>query len=250
MPTPAPSRRPPGLPALTGVRALAAVWVVLFHFRGTFESLAPWLTVADPVWRAGYLGVDLFFALSGFVLAYNYADRMTTWSWWASVAFWRNRIARVWPAHVATLHIDLITAWVQGRLGVGPGGHRRTLSAYLQNLVMVQNWFSDRPSFNGPAWSISSEWFAYLLAPLLFLALARVRRAGPLLAVAAAAYAVMLATFAAFALPNGNLEHMFYMRIGPEFLAGAALCLAWTRGGLDWVGWRPGWGRACSRWCG
>lgn len=71
MPTPAPSRRPPGLPALTGVRALAAVWVVLFHFRGTFESLAPWLTVADPVWRAGYLGVDLFFALIGFVLAYT-----------------------------------------------------------------------------------------------------------------------------------------------------------------------------------
>ena len=140
----------------------------------------------------------------------------------------------MWPARVATLHIDLITAWVQGRLGVGPGGHRRTLSAYLQNLVMVQNWFSDRPSFNGPAWSISSEWFAYLLAPLLFLALARVRRAGPLLAVAAAAYAVMLATFAAFALPNGNLEHMFYMRIGPEFLAGRRS--AWPGPGVVWTG--------------
>ncbi len=225
-----PARRAP-LPALTGLRALAATWVVLFHFRTTFESLAPWLRVFDEIFRAGYLGVDLFFPLSGFVLAYNYADRLRAWSWRGSMAFWRNRVARVWPAHVVTLHIDLITSLALGRMGVTEGGHRRTLSAYLQNLVMVQNWSTDRPSFNGPAWSIASEWFAYLWAPVLFLATATLRRARSALLLAGLAYAAMLATYLAFGLPNGNVEHMFFVRIMGEFIGGMALCLAWIRGG-------------------
>ena len=50
-------------------------------------------------------------------------------------------------------------------------GRMRFRSSYGQNLLMVHNWFNDRPSFNAPAWSISSEWFAYLLAPILFVAL-------------------------------------------------------------------------------
>lgn len=101
------------------MRALAAIWIVLFHFRGSFESLAPWLAIADPVWQAGYLGVDLFFPLSGFVLAYNYADRLSSWSWHGAMAFWQNRIARVWPVHIATLHIDLVMSLVTGRMGTG-----------------------------------------------------------------------------------------------------------------------------------
>lgn len=113
--------------------------------------------MADPVWRAGYLGVDLFFPLSGFILAYNYADAMRVWCWPETISFLRNRVARVWPAHIAALHIDLAMALARGQMGIGPGGHRRTLSAYVQNLFMVQNWFNDRPSYNGPAWSIASE---------------------------------------------------------------------------------------------
>ena len=88
------------------------------------------------------------------------------------------------------------------------------------------------PSYNGPAWSIASEWFAYLCAPALFLVTAAIRRARTAVLLAGLAYAVMLLVFAAKALPNGNLEHMFYVRIGGEFVGGAALCLAWIRGGL------------------
>ena len=119
-----------------------------------------------------------------------------------------------------------------GTLGIGEGGHRRTPAAYGQNVLMVHNWFNDRPSFNGPAWSIASEWFAYLLAPLLFLLVARVVRARTSVLLAALSYAAMLTVFAVFALPNGNLEHMFYVRIMGEFIAGMFLCLAWVRGGL------------------
>ena len=224
------SRRP-SLPALTGLRAIAAGWVVLFHYRDDLLALVPGLAPLDTFMRAGYLGVDLFFPLSGFVLAYTYADRLGTFSWRGRADFVRNRFARVWPVHVLTLNVDLAIAAVVGTLGVGADGHRRTPQAYVENLAMVHTWFNDRPSFNAPAWSISSEWFAYLLAPLLFLAAVRVRRAAPALLLAAASYAAMLAVFATMALPNGNLEHMFYVRILAEFVGGMLLCLAWVRGG-------------------
>ena len=224
------TRRPP-LPALTGLRAVAAGWVVLFHYRDDLLALVPGLAPLDTFMRAGYLGVDLFFPLSGFVLAYTYADRLGSFSWRASTDFVRNRFARVWPVHVLTLNLDLAVAALVGTLGVGADGHRRTLRAYVENVAMVHTWFNDRPSFNAPAWSISSEWFAYLLAPLLFVAAVRVRRAAPALALAAASYAAMLAVFATMALPNGNLEHMFYVRILGEFVGGMLLCLAWVRGG-------------------
>ncbi|MEO6411069.1 MAG: acyltransferase [Pedococcus sp.] len=214
------------------MRVLAASWVVLFHYRLDIEALAPWTTPGDTFMQAGYLGVDLFFPLSGFILAYNYADVMGTFSRQSAVSFIRNRFARVWPVHFVALNLDLAMAVAMGTLGIGEGGHRRTPAAYGQNVLMVHNWFNDRPSFNGPAWSIASEWFAYLLAPLLFVLVARVVRARTSLLLAALSYAAMLAVFAVFALPNGNLEHMFYVRIMGEFIAGMFLCLAWVRGGL------------------
>jgi peptidoglycan/LPS O-acetylase OafA/YrhL len=204
---------------------------VLFHYRDDLLALVPGLAPLDTFMRAGYLGVDLFFPLSGFVLAYTYADRLGSFSWRGTADFVRNRFARVWPVHVLTLNVDHAIAAVVGTLGVGPDGHRRTPQAYVENVAMVHTWFNDRPSFNAPAWSISSEWFAYLLAPLLFLGVARLRRAATALLLAAGSYAVMLAVFATMALPNGNLEHMFYVRILGEFLGGMLLCLAWVRGG-------------------
>lgn len=221
----------PNLAALTGLRALAAGWVVLFHFRSDLIALAPWLEPTRQLMAAGYLGVDLFFPLSGFVLAYNYADAMRHWSWPATADFLRNRVARVWPVHFVTLNIDLAIAVASGTLGIGAGGHRRTVSAYVENLFMVQYWWNDRPSFNGPAWSISAEFFAYLAAPVIFLVLARMSKARSALLSAALSYAAMLTIFATLALPNGNLEHMPWVRIGGEFLGGVLLCLAWMRGG-------------------
>ncbi|MEO7071054.1 MAG: acyltransferase [Nostocoides sp.] len=220
----------PNIGALTGLRSLAAVWVVLFHFRGDLIALAPWLAPANRFMAAGYLGVDLFFPLSGFVLAYNYADSMRHWSTRDAIGFLRNRVARVWPVHVVTLHIDLAMAVTAGAMGIGEGGHRRTLAAYVENLFMVHYWRNDRPSFNAPAWSISAEFLAYLAAPVIFLLLSRVVRARSALLGAFLSYAAMLVIFATVALPNGNLEHLPWVRIGGEFLGGVFLCLAWLRG--------------------
>jgi peptidoglycan/LPS O-acetylase OafA/YrhL len=237
-PAPASSVAPPKtlIGALTGLRAVAAVWVVLFHYRFDLLTLLPVLGSVRPLLDAGYLGVDVFFALSGFVLAYNYAESMGHWDSRASRTFVRNRLARVWPVHAVTLHLDLLQAALVGALGVTAGGHRRTVSAYLENLTLTHAWWNDRPSFNAPAWSISAEWAAYLAAPLLFLLLARVRRAVAAAAGVALAYTAMLTVFAVFALPNGNVPHGGMVRLAAEFTAGLLLWRTY-RARPRWVGW-------------
>ena len=85
--------------ALTGLRIIAAVWVVLFHFRPLLHDAAPRFAAAlTPVLDCGAQGVDLFFILSGFVLTWNYLDTMgPSWSARDTLRFLWLRLARVSP---------------------------------------------------------------------------------------------------------------------------------------------------------
>jgi peptidoglycan/LPS O-acetylase OafA/YrhL len=183
--------------ALSGLRIIAALWVVLFHFRPLLEQAAPgFRTALAPVLNCGAQGVDLFFILSGFVLTWNYLDRMgPSWSTRATLRFLWLRLARVWPVYLVTLH--LAAAWIIFTLNVGhePSKIADQLNAvsYVRQLLLVQLWFQpyfDGSSWDGPAWSISAEWLAYLLFGALVLVIfriARVTRARGLLWLAIAA---------------------------------------------------------------
>ena len=94
----------PTIRALTGLRIVAALWVVLFHFRPLIWDASPRLKDdLAPIFNAGAQGVDLFFILSGFVLTWNYLDRMgPTWSARASLRRSSGRPARVPPLLRAT----------------------------------------------------------------------------------------------------------------------------------------------------
>ena len=85
--------------ALTGLRIVAAVWVVLHHFEGVVtQAFGEYLRPLHPLMATGWLGVDLFFLLSGFVLTHSYLHRMgATFSLRGSACFLWARIARVWP---------------------------------------------------------------------------------------------------------------------------------------------------------
>jgi peptidoglycan/LPS O-acetylase OafA/YrhL len=166
--------------ALTGFRIVAAVWVVLFHFRPLLLAAAPQLSEAlAPVLNCGAQGVDLFFILSGFVLTWNHLDRMG-WSWSAraTLHFLWLRLARVWPVYLVTLHLAAL--WIIFTLNVGhvPSPDVDQLSAinYVRQILLVQLWFQpyfDGSSWDGPAWSISAEWLAYLLFGLLVVVIFR-----------------------------------------------------------------------------
>lgn len=151
---------------MTGLRGLAALLVLLHHFYLHFlPVLQP--SLLSPMLRKGYLGVDLFFTLSGFVLAMVYgpwfAPSALAWpgrpGWPRRVAlFLLRRGARLWPLHAIVLLGVLATMALDG---VHVSG--RTV---LANLGMIQAW-GISTEINPPAWSVSTEWFAYLIFPFL-----------------------------------------------------------------------------------
>ncbi|MDT7579051.1 MAG: hypothetical protein QOK35_315 [Pseudonocardiales bacterium] len=171
---------------LTGLRVVAAAWVVLFHFHFTaLDGVRAGVEVLGPLVTAGALGVDLFFVLSGFVIAHNYLDKLgpalrirpTARFVWA-------RACRIWPAYAVVFH--LFGLWLVARLVWG-SDDRIAFQAvqpvvsvweYLQQLVLVQLWdapYFDGVSWVGPTWSISAEWLAYLLFPVAALVFHRLR---------------------------------------------------------------------------
>ncbi|MBE4719488.1 acyltransferase [Pseudarthrobacter sp. AB1] len=169
--------------ALTGVRIVAAMWVVLFHVRGNIASEFPWLGEAiGPVLAHGELGVDLFFALSGYVLALNYGERMgLRLDRDATVKFWWARLARVWPAYVFMLVVAAV--WhglLLARQGDDPVAVRDySVGSFVRQLTLVVQWTEpgfERLTWNGAAWSVSAEAFAYLLFPVMVLLIFRLNR--------------------------------------------------------------------------
>lgn len=147
--------------ALTGLRAVAALLVMVHHFY-LHLALDQHLPVLQWLLRKGYLGVDLFFVLSGFVLCMVYGDWFAGtrhWGWVEYLRFVSRRVARLWPLHAAVLVIVLL-------LVPGLGGHQPSFNMVLANLAMIQPWGLSA-AINPPAWSVGTEFGAYLLFPVL-----------------------------------------------------------------------------------
>jgi len=145
--------------SLTGLRGIAAIHVVIFHYFLGLPMSNPVTTFISH----GYLAVDLFFVLSGFVMALNYSYLFrSTVSLRDYGTFLGRRLARVYPLYAVTTVCALLLLWA-GWLKSDYAPHWADL---ISNLFMVQAWgFGE--SLNGPGWSISTEWAAYLLFPLL-----------------------------------------------------------------------------------
>ncbi len=223
--------------ALTGLRIVASVWVVLFHFRPMVSDISPdFRENLAPVLNCGAQGVDLFFILSGFVLAYNYLDRMgKSWSTRQTLHFLWLRLARVWPVYLVTLHLAVL--WIIVTLHVGhvpsPDVGRLTAISYVRQVLLIQLWFEpffDGTSWDGPAWSISAEWLAYLLFGALILVIFRMKRATRARTLMVLAFVaqlppmVLLLTSGFFYTPWSWLP-----RIVTQFTAGALACAAVRR---------------------
>ena len=205
-----PSLRPTHpIRGLTAVRGVAAWWVVLFHFREALPAGVPRPVMAFA--DHGYLAVDLFFELSGFVIALSYAGKLsggensghgrTLWIAPARVVarFLGLRVARIYPLHLFTLGLCLIQA-----LGIATLSRQQAVSdrfsapSFWLNVSLMQNWgFLDHLSWNVPAWSISVEWFAYLAFPVMCWGLLKFRKGSLWLAAAIACLLIVLAAFTA-----------------------------------------------------
>ncbi|HJS87852.1 MAG TPA: acyltransferase [Acetobacteraceae bacterium] len=150
--------------SLTGLRGVAACWVVVFHYA----NLGPNITgsvgpeLAKTLVRHGYLAVDLFFVLSGFVMALTYGSAFKAgFSTHAFLEFLGKRLGRVYPLYIAITLIMAGLAYAGLSTRAPP-----SLLGLTSNVLLIQAW-GIAASVDGPAWSISTEFAAYLLFPLL-----------------------------------------------------------------------------------
>jgi peptidoglycan/LPS O-acetylase OafA/YrhL len=226
--------------SLTGLRIVAALWVVVFHFSFTpGDTYSALWEPLRPIVRTGALGVDLFYVLSGFVITLTYLQKMGRRpSGRVAVSFWWARICRVWPVYAVVT--TLFGGWLlykSSRVSDGFLVWQHTqptvdLWHYLQQLLMVQLW--GRPTFDGSswigaAWSISAEWLAYVLFPLAVLVLWRLRNAHPVVTGGLAVGAMLPFAHACFTTGDPYFPWSWALRIGAGFLAGALTCLAVRR---------------------
>jgi len=168
-------RSKPNLDALTGLRFLAAMGVVFFHF--SVPILKGRSYALSNLAGAGYIAVDLFYLLSGFILTYSYLSREGTLLG-SRRNFYVSRFARIYPAYflgfilaapsdIATsLHVNHFATAV-AKLAISAGSVLTLQQAWTP--WTAWNW-------NYPAWSVSVEVFFYLVFPWLAVRLARVKQ--------------------------------------------------------------------------
>jgi peptidoglycan/LPS O-acetylase OafA/YrhL len=162
--------------ALVGARALPPLLLVLYHYHeGHGYQNAP---LFDVFVAKGYLWVEFFFALSGFVLVHVYGPRVEAFfRGGAYREFLKARLARLYPLHLATLLLMVAMIFVFGSLAASggyvsvyatPSYHPyATWQSFIANLFLVQAWhLFPQLSWNGVAWFVSVEFFLCLIFPL------------------------------------------------------------------------------------
>ena len=215
---------PANLKPLTALRFIAALWVVLFDYW-------PNLGVASPALVAkGYLGVEVFFTLSGFILCHVYLEQVEQQRLRYGAFLWA-RLARIYPMHLASIALIGLMGAASILMGHPVDANAVSLRALPANLLLVNAWgFAPVAGWNHASWSISAEWFAYLAFPA-FAAAALALKDRPRLAVALATV-FLTGLYAAFSgLTGESLTHATIawgaLRIVPCFALGCALYLAW-----------------------
>lgn len=221
---------PGNIKALTSLRFVAAIWVVFHHYRDRVDFSSGF---ENAFFLPGYLAVDFFFILSGFILTHVYMSKIMS-GHFDYGSFLKNRLARIYPIHLATLAATIILYGLFLLLNIEPNNPERYNFWDLpSHLFLTHAWgTSSELTFNYPSWSISAEWFAYLCFPItLYLALKA--RQQPLLVLLVAAFLfVILANVSQIYLNTGiiQLTHNFgILRILPEFTAGVGLYMLGRR---------------------
>lgn len=202
LPLPAPgpavatyTRKAP-LPALTGIRTLLALAIVLFHFT------PPHLGLLYPFVDNGYVFVGVFFLISGYILTYNYADRGAGL---IKRDFWIARVSRLYPVYLLVLLISstmLLDEW-----------HARPHAEFWQGLlltpILLQGWSPTLATFwNTVAWTLSCEVVLYIAFPWLIRA--------PWPKTPSRLVLLMLTLWAI-----GLIPHSLYLLLNPDHIVGS-----------------------------
>jgi peptidoglycan/LPS O-acetylase OafA/YrhL len=217
------------LRSLDSLRGIGALCVVIYHATSVaFGGVnRPGIALVP---HRGYLAVDLFFLLSGFVLAHVYgAEFSSRPSLKRGAAFLWARIARLYPVHLLCI---LLLLRLYGETSLYSG------RALALNLLLLQGPWLPHTTWNQPSWSISAEWHAYLLFPLLCPALWRFSvKVAVAVALACALALLLTGAESGWSFVDVTAGPLILTRALPEFIAGV----------LVYRVHRCGWGRSLWR---
>jgi peptidoglycan/LPS O-acetylase OafA/YrhL len=206
-------------PDIDGLRAIAVMLVVCFH---AFPEAMP----------GGFIGVDIFFVISGFLITGIIARELDQQRF-GLLAFYARRIRRIFPALIVMLSATLVLGW----LWMLPAAYAQlsadvfASAAFVSNIALwLQSGYFDIESGNKPLlhlWSLGIEEQFYLFWPLLLMLAARLR-----LSLLAVASVIGIASFVLnVALIGPDPVATFYLPFTRawELLAGATLACGWSQ---------------------
>jgi peptidoglycan/LPS O-acetylase OafA/YrhL len=204
--------------ALDGLRGIAALAVVVFHFMEMVIGDYSHLFIGH-----GWLAVDFFFCLSGFVVGYAYDDRVVSMGIWS---FLKVRLIRLHPLVVLGSVLGLITLYIDpfrvGELGYGAG---RVALMFVASIFLIPFPAMQERGFclfslNSPAWSLFWEYVANIVYAVI---LCRMSRCWLLVSTVVAATVLCLVGYQAGNLWAGFNGATFWTgaaRVSFSFLAG------------------------------
>ena len=257
--------RPIRFEGLAGIRFLAAMGVVLYHFFDLSDAL-PGSTSPpeEPRWavdilsrylpglRLGFLAVDFFFILS--VLAHVYF-RQIEQGIYSHAQFLKKRFARIYPLHLAmTLLLAIVVVIGQSYDVRINHAENFSFAGFLLNAFLA-NGLNIIPNltWNGPSWCVSSEWQAYLAFPIVALLVLKAPGKGYV----ALAFALALFGIAYYYVPSPPLlTQRTYdwgtLRLAVEFPIGLALYRVYrdyVRAKCEFIDARHVWGALFLTFC-
>lgn len=174
--------------------------------------------------KEGFVGVSFFFVLSGFIIAYNYQEKLRE-NKITKRTFWVARIARIYPLHWLTLLIAAVLGGYVAALGT-----MDWCKHFFASLTLTQAYIPEADyffSFNSPSWSLCCEQLFYICFPFL-IPLARNNR----IVLVTLLVCAILVTAGMYFTPENNIKEYWYVnpvtRL-PDFLVGMALFRLYDR---------------------
>lgn len=222
---------------MTGIRGVAAIWVMLFHAAGAGPIFGlPFLARIPDIWY-GCLGVDLFFMLSGFILMFAHGRDFQVLRKDSLIRFARLRFTRVYPLNAAVLLLiwGLVAfqpgyvAWArspEGAFAYG-GSSAFTTGTFVRTLLLATRWFlPGSGEWNQPVWSLSLEVLGYILFPFMAFCALRINRKGVLIVLASLSLIGSYLILTRFAF-QCEIAQIAVVRMLANFATGIAMFRLW-----------------------